>query len=999
MICRNRRKLRCKLQRNHVTNGMREYSPQYHKQFGRYTKAFHRTVRNRFVINSVSIMDESSEFYKKVQMYLMKKNQECGELKFLSSRTTAESSDHIDDLCKSLEGIFEACGIPAKENASVDNENCAQAYKYLLLNTKFRNQERLAEDIVSGHLVDMCPPLSSYLLMQITWNLGYEKILIRSLLHLPVDLCTETLEIARTCIEELPFQRLLDSVCELMSTAHIKLLGLREAGMQATNLEETVESFLINFEEVLLVLTNPQLRHLTEVTTAKKYERHGIILKRLISTINSCLERRIKGSATSDGLEKLYNVTFGREPFVKCEDALIETVVTSLNEKMIDAVVRKMKEIDLSIYMSWARLHDDENNMITLQRAIGNECYYFIQFMQNDQQLSENTHLIECLQHLSSKSEPKQSGFVLSLQELCCAISDGKRELVEELLCRYKEWDRSILDFVYKNESLLNKKDCLNLLNYLAFALAQPNDETFKEHCHTVVTTMLMRRDLSDIYEIVTAHLTKHDGKSHLASSHTEHAFNEFITRNSNLQASTNLKVVLLFLLKDLKLVLTILVKITIGHPDYRNIMISADDMLLLSPLIQIREDSNQIIITSVLRTVCIENVKWDGKKFMYFVRAVLDNSVINVQDLINNVFIPYLEADTFNAPNINSVLINIPILLARCTKNTHAKGLTIALAKKISFLRRNTTIPKYVSSEILGQMARIAKYLVETKCCKLPVSTKEEIITGIECLIEPIDKLYFAPLWYLTQEGVSIVDIMNDYKRRCFVVLDRLKEDPKASERLRSYLSNLSLLNKDFLRHLILRSTRDEYQKLAAEFTTIYCFVFGNNEIEAYNQFLRLTVDACCLSLEYPSIGGNDFFAFLLKSVSQFCETFVRFERMQDQEKVYQSLIKNIRQLDGSIKHTRYARLFTTCLASLNNDTQRDSAHLLQDALNSLHCFSEQCLESNYEHDEETPKTCLSKKISNFYVKQEVISACMRVSATEAHECVRRLNELFVPS
>ena len=943
-------------------------------------------------------MDELNEFYKKVQMYLMKKNQECGELKFLSSRTTTESSDHIDDLCKSMMGIFEAFDIPMKDKALVDNEKCAQSYKYLLLNTKFQNQERLAEDIVSGHLVDMCPPLSSYLLIQIMWYLGYEKILIQSVLHVPFDLCIEMLQIVRKCIEELPFQRLLDSMCELIFTAYTKFLGLKEAGIQSTNLEESVESFLINFEEVLLLLTNPQLIHLIEVSKAKKFERRGIILKRLISTIKSCLECRNKGCTTSDGLEKLYNVTFGREQFVKCEDMLIETGVTSLNEKMIDALLNKIKEIDCHTYLSWAGFDDDENNMITLQRSIGNECYYFIQLIHDDQQLSENTHLVECLQHLSSKSDPKQSSFVLSLQELCCAISDGKRELVKELLCRYKQWNHSILDFVHKNETLLDKKDCVNLLEYLAFAHTQPNEETFKELCHTVVTTILMHRDVSDIYEIVTAYLTKHDGKSYLESSHIEHAFNEFITRNSNLQTSTNLKVVLLFLLKDLKLVLTILVKITIGHPDYRNIMISANDMLLLSPFMQIREENNQIIATSVLRTVCIENVEWNGKKFMYFVRAVLDNSDINVNDLINNVFIPYLEADTFNAPNINSVLINISMLLARCTKNTHAKGLAIALAKKMSFLRKNTTISKYVSSEILGQIARIVK-LVERKSYDLPMSTKEEIITGVECVIEPIDKLYFASLWYLTQEGVGIVDIMNDYERRCFIVLDRLKEDPKASEGLRSYLSNLSLSKEDFLRHLILRSTRDEYQKLGAEFTTIYAFAFGYNEIEAYNHFLRLTIEACCLSLEYPSIGGNDLFAFLLTSISQFCETFVLFEKMQDQMKVYQSLIKNIRQLDGSIKHTPYAHLFTTCLASLNNDTQRDFAHLLQDALNSLYCFSEQCLQSNYEYDEETPKTSFSKEISNFYVNQEIISACMRVSATEANECVRRLNELFVSS
>ena len=129
-------------------------------------------------------------------------------------------------------------------------------------------------------------------------------------------------------------------------------------------------------------------------------------------------------------------------------------------------------------------------------------------------------------------------------------------------------------------------------------------------------------------------YLTKYDGKSYLECPHTDEAFHEFIMRNTNLQTSTNLKTVLLFLLKNPKMVLIVLLKITIGHSHYRNIMISPNDLLLLSPFMQIREGNNQILLTSVLRIICIENTEWNAKKFMDLVNIMLDNSVIKVHDL-----------------------------------------------------------------------------------------------------------------------------------------------------------------------------------------------------------------------------------------------------------------------------------------------------------------------------------------------------------------------------
>nr|XP_031842784.1 uncharacterized protein LOC116431462 [Nomia melanderi] len=947
-------------------------------------------------------MDELNAFYKKVQTYLMKKNQECGELQFLTLRATDESISHINDVCESMLNLFQTFDIPIKEKIMSNDEKCALSYTYLLLNTRFKNQERLGEDIVSGHLVDMCPPLSPYLFIQILWNLEYEKILIQSLLYMPLDLFTEVLDVVTKCIEELPYPRSLNSICCIISIAYTKFITLNEVGVQSWNVEESIENFLINFQEFVLLLTNPKVIPPSTSPNLKKNERYGVMLKKLVSTIRNCLERKPEEVFVSRDLKKFYNITFGKEPYRKCEETRLENAITALTDQLIDLLLTKVKEVNCNIYMNWVQIDDEENSMITLQRSIGIECYYFVECIKNNERLSQNTHLIECLQHLSSKPDPKESSFVLSLEEVCCAISNGKKELMKELLCRHKEWDRSMLDFVHKNKHLLQKEDCLNLLEHLTFVLEQSQEEDFNNYSYTVVMQILSSQSLPNIYDIVIIYLTRHDGKSHLESPHTEEAFDEFITRNSNLLTITNLKMVLLFLLQNLRLTLTTLLKITIGHPQYKNILISANDMLLLSPFMQISEENNQVLLTSILRTICLENAEWNQKKLMNFIKVLLVRSIIEVDDLMNNVFIPYLEEETFSAPNVIAVLYNIRKLQTKCTKETNLKSLTIALAKKMSFLRKNRGISKCVSSEILSSIIRILKYFLEVRSYKIPTCTKKEIFDEIQTVIEPIEKLHFSSLWHLMQKGVSVIDITEDYGRRCFIVIERLKEDRTTSERLRNSLSDLSLLREDFLRHLIIRSIGEEYQRLGADLTIMCWYLFGwNDELDAYNHFSRLTMEACCLSLEYPSIGEDDLFGFLFESFTRFSKKFVLLKGMKDPGKVYESLIKRYQQLEGSIRQSRYADLYDSCFINVNNDAGNDTTSLLEDTLNNFDHFSDRCLELNYDSNEKlaaaaaaAPRT---RKISNFYVTHEVISACMKVPAAEAYECMKRMDELFV--
>ncbi|XP_078039751.1 uncharacterized protein LOC144471516 [Augochlora pura] len=946
-------------------------------------------------------MDELTVFYKKVQAYLTKKNQICGELQFLTLRATSESIEHIEDICESILNIFEICNIPTREKTLTNNKKCAQSFTYLLLNTMFKNQERLGEDIINGHLVDMCPPISPYVFLQILWTLGYEEVLMQSFVYMPFDLFTEVLITLTKCIEELPYPKSMNIICRTISIAYAKFIALNKVGVQSQNLEESIKSFQINFQEFLLLLTNPKIIPPATSSDLKKSERGGIFLKKLVSTTQNCLEHNFQNDLVSGNPDKLYNITFGKEPYEKYEDSQMKIAIATLNANLMDILLSKIKAIDCNTYLNWAEIDDEENSMISLQRSIGVKCYYFLELIKNNDELSQNSDLMICLQHLSSKPDSNESSFILSLQELCCAISEGKKELVKELLHRHKEWDRSIFDFVYINKSLLEKKDCLNLLQYLSFVLTQSTDEEYKNLCYTLVMKILSSQSLQDIYEIVMMYVTKHDGKNHLESPHTKEAFNDFITRNSNILTSTNLRVVLLFLLKNLKLIMTIILKITIGHQDYTGTMIPANDTLLLQPFMKIREDNNEILLTSTLRTICIEDAQWNRVAFMKLIRVLLKNAVIDEDKLMNNVFVPYLQKDTVNLTNMNTILYSIHKLQAQCTKKTNVKNLITALAKKMSFLRKDKCNSKFLSDETFSHITRILIYFLETKGHTIPSSTKDEILDQIRTVVEPIDQLYFTSFWCLMRRKANVIDITEDYQRRCFIVINRLKENSAIPTNLRDYLSNLKLLREDFLRHLMTRLTKMEHHLISKQLTRVFLHYFGwKDRFEAYDNFSRITMEACCLSLEYPNIGKNELFSFLFMYFTRFTKWFLSVEDTADKGKVCGSLIEKLRQLEESICQTRYANFYNSCFTNSMKNMQNDSNNL-KELTNNCTRFCNLCFDC-YDPDQnqaESRSVLHNEKMSKFYEIHEIISACLEVPVPEAYECINRMNELFVSS
>ncbi|KAK2587869.1 hypothetical protein KPH14_003966 [Odynerus spinipes] len=938
------------------------------------------------------------ELQKKIQMFLIKKNQEDGELKFLTARTTIENTLKIENLSKSISEIILAFDFASEGTKLRLNLKCVSAFNYLMLNTNFKVQEHLAEDMVHGHLVDICPSLSPFLFVQIIWKLKYEDILLESILHVPLDLSIEMIDIIRSCIEELEFERAINIVFGLIINVYKKFILISNNGTQSSNIIESIKNLIANFQELLLLLTNEKIIKMEETFGSKKYKRSGILLKRIIKVVKECIECDTKETEVSEDTEKIYKITFGREPIARCEDSFITEAITTMHQDLLSLLLKKIKEIDCNIYLEWVELDDTDNPTISLQKAIGNECYYFVEFLKANKELSQNEHLIECLQQLSSKPISDEIDSILTVQELCHGTKEGKKECIKELISRYKEWDKTIINCIYEKKSSLDKDDCLNLLEYLTYVLVQTDNKEYHEYVYSRVTQILICQSLPDILVILVEYLTKHDGRNCLECFYTEEAFNDFIIYNTNMKSPQILKIILLFLLRNPKKVLSILLKIAIGYPEYENVMIAPQDLLLLSPIMSIREDSNETFLRSTLKTICLENVEWNARKFQNLLFALLDSSVLTMEDVVNNILLCYLKGNVTSLRNTYCILNCIRKMLDdtyhRPVKKLCTLELLVSLGQAMSSTRKRTDVSNYLIDDVLVQMISIVNHVLK---CKAAIDDK--ILEDLEYILEPMDKVHFAVLWFPTRKSIDTDYVIQDYERRCFFILNTIKADQTISNELRTFLESFYFLREDFLRHVILFSTADEYKKFAVEFRDTFN-VHYKSDSDAYDNLLRITMDACCLSLEYPHILPRNSFTFLLRKLIGFLRWILLFYGTSDKifSDLYRSLIKNVRSLEESIECYPYSPLFTDLLVRMNNDTRQQitSSHVLE-LVGMLEQFTNQC--KDFDHcEEEHPSLRLtpSPKISRYRLVHEFILACMRVPASKAYECITRIDHLF---
>ncbi|XP_043284912.1 uncharacterized protein [Venturia canescens] len=898
-------------------------------------------------------MEEMDNLYAKLQVYLMKKDDQFGKLRFLTSRTTNENFKNVQEICDTVGEILKACGIPTGENTSLKDPKCVQTFKYLVLNTNFESQENLGEDPLNGYLVDMCPPLSPFLLIEVLWSLEYEEILARSILHVPLDLAVELIEISKRCVALLDFPRALNFLFLLTVNNYKKLHLIAANGAITTKLEESLEELIIYCQDLMSSYIDVIFMRINEVVSIEKSERHGLIIKAMIKLTQDCLECAENGVSLSDEEINLYKLTFGREPrkLVKENFALH---LNELDQELIYNLLKKVTDVDIATYIDWADLEDLSNPTMSLQKSLGIDCYNFIEFIKNHKNSIETNKLISCLQQIASK--PEHSGATnanLDLEALRKGLIDGKKECLKGLMERYREWNHEIYVVVRKHYASMDKQDFLNLLEYLTYVMTKEGQEEHKRDVYITVVKALLQQDIKNVYETVVDYILQHDARNTLECSFTEEAFKNFISHNRNLKTATNLRMLLFFLVKNPSKFLTILVKMCIGHPEYSNIMLTPSDFMLVSPILSIREKQEESFILVALRKVCIDNGEWNSKKFSHLLVVLLDECILDVDDLVNKIFIPYLNESSNNLPNINWLMNFLRKVFANLTEKTNFEVLYLTIMKKMSSIRNDTNLRKSSMTQTFALMASSIEHTTGRLLQYSSENAISELVDKVEESVRPLDHYYLhkcTRLLLFKEIGrVNIFNTIRDYERRCFVVLSKIRSCHEIVENREpeKFDFQSSQFQDDYIRHFIITSIEPEYVQFAIEAVisqrdVLHC----QDEYLAYEKIVRLTIEAGVLCLEYPGAHSPDALATLFKSLARFTRMLVNLEKISN-DKIDQGLLVNFRNLDESIKPTIFSSLYTNAVVEMNNRDSRESDYEnLKALVTTLDNFSNKCLE-----------------------------------------------------
>lgn len=930
------------------------------------------------------------DVYTKIQVYLIKKDKESEPLKFLTSRTTDSNNSQISKICETIKNILQNHGNGEKFSRTVVQERCIEHFKFLLLNTNFKVQEYLCEDIVNGHLVDMCPPLSPYLFIEILWTLNYDEILWNSLIHIPVDLCTEILDTLRKSLHK-NFWRGYIILLNVIIASYKKLVSLIDKNTQILDKEESLKKFAGSIQELLSLLTEFPLRKTDSLSQLSKYERCGWVLINLLNAVKACLAcKKTKNLSASEleTSEKLYKLTFGRNFEAKLDPGVVAEVVDLFSQEFVDLLLCYVKKIDCNVYLGWAELDYMEDASISMQRAVGLACYHFVEFLKNDYQSDEYSHVIECLQQISSQPDTPSS---MSLRELCTEVDQGNSKCLNELITRWVEWDSEAISCLDKNCKLIGKNECSSLLNSAAQLLKLPSrEEELCAHMYNLVAKILLGQKLVDVIEIVVEFILFNDASNALESSNFEHNLMNYVNQGEALCSNKiSLRIILFFIIQNPRATLKTLVKVIIGYPEYKNGVMLPEDLCKLFPILQIRDANNLSLFTNTLKSICDENIPWNSKKFFNFTEILLEKNVLSADEIINDIFIPCLK-NYIILINVQTILTCIRTINCKFTLRTKKRDLLYVLVLQMIALRKNNDTALQSREEVLNLLIRTIQQF--TKKEELINSTVfDETVTSIEkfeSILEPLDQIYFAPELGWLRNEISLDQLLEDYKKRCYYVMNDPKEIKNRGLVLDEFLIAHDLQTEKFLQYLILRCTEFEYLKFAKEILIMNWNYFGwKNEVDAYAQLALVTVKACnYYSESFDAIFSRESLAqkiaSLIKSLGKLTAWFINIDIMNDYEYVHKGLVTAIKSLN--LCESVSSDLVLESNIKDSDDTVIYSyetvSKLVENILKLTDQYSHLC---NPQSDENIEKR---KSISalQFYINWTFISICLNCPTEE---------------
>ncbi|XP_036141051.1 uncharacterized protein LOC105834345 [Monomorium pharaonis] len=879
-------------------------------------------------------MNETYQFYEGIRNILISMEQHYGQLKRFSSRVMTQTLHSITDeiiiiiidILRNRYGMY---------NIKIFNEDngerrhivsiFARCYNYFLLSTNFSSQYLLRKDIRFGHIVGHWPTLSPYLFIQIIWNSKCEDFLIESLVHIPLDLCVEILETIIKHIDELDIPRARRFIFFLIYKIYCKCLWLHFSTLSQKNVLTHIYQLVTYFGRLLNLIVSRKF--ISYNLIKDKCLQHGILVKDILSCVKMCMRSKIQSYSENHNLAELFRLTYGNyNEYMNYHYMLpaeVKSIVTKLDQQLTTLLLNQIKHVDDFEFMVWRNINDNENITISLQCAIIVDCQYLMKFIRQNEFLITNKHLFHCLEQLIDLRKSEES--ILTVQKLCHDITQGNSIGMRELIKRYKEWDLSILDFISKKIKLLSLNDFYILLKYLHYTFACPHTEAEKYQVYVLVLKILLHLNVQSMHFIILKYVNVHFDDKGLDYLYNEKSFDEFIRRNSfdgefcDILTNTNAqeqRAFLIFILLSPKKVLTKIIMYELSTELSTSILFRRSTFALALRCFYNLKMNQRNVLMYILKTVVLQQRIKLYQRFKNFVTNVLNYQMMNADDIMNLLYIPYLMSGYIENVSIHIILSLIYMTLQsnRCTYRTDFLLLIAALIKTSSLLRRcNATFSKFALCRRMIIIDDIMQCLHNSNI--LP--KHEDNLHLLSSYVEPLE------IKILSRNKFNTLEIILEYEKRCFVVHRRLRTDPRCHPKLRNYVQSFNLNREAFIRHIMLHCTKLEYTIFAYDLTFVFWYYFGwANEMIAYENVMRITADVSQVALMYINIFPKDTFIMLLLAIIHFCHVVAKnFKHDKHKHKViYRVLMSTLFSMNHMASKTYYGDTYKMLLKRIEN-------------------------------------------------------------------------------
>lgn len=928
-------------------------------------------------------------FSQEVQKYLYKVEQKHGKLKFLSSRATAETSSVIDEITESFAKVFKAHNMfPDANNNNNNNDslitdscdikgNVAQGYMWLLLNTDFKLQSFLMEDVQYGHMVGQWPVLSPYLFMQIMWHFEYERILTMSFPHIPLDLCMEILEITITCIHELELKRARNLIIRLLGNVYQKCLQLNMQVSQH-NLEERASQLIVHFQTLLSLLTDDRITRFSELSDEAKYHEHGILLKMLLSHIKKWV-CTAEGTTGERDITTRFTLAYSSN-YSSLTDREVRDVTIRLEEELIALLLKEFQKVNTFEYIHWAEVDNTGNGMISLQRAIAVECQDFMG-LEKRFSLLRHDELQECLLLYAGKS--------LTLRELCYYIVNDKPERLTELMERYTEWDEDILSFLRENLHFLTKENSKAILEYLRHLYVHRKNFSAVEFrkLYYSALKLALSIDVSVLYDVILKYV---DARVHednpFAELYNYEKFANFMGLNEHMPETLRTRIFLLAMLFNVKATLLTLMKFVIGVPSrHPHIVFTVHNLEVLLPFLRIKLNRQCNMLIYCLKNICLTSDKsWNTKNFLEFMKFALDKQLATTDQLVDSIYIPYLIGGPLIYSNLTSILLCIRNMLKEApnSQETNYSLLVITLLKKASFIRRCTiNLSATTADELISS--------IKTVLFEIPVldeHQKQEVIDAVDTSVEPID---LATQAFMTSSLKGVIGIIEDYERRCFVIHTQLRTSARGIAGRRELACSIKLDRRALIRHMILQASKNEYTPFMYEMAVINWFYFGwSSERNGFENLMAITTEALKLIVVYNDVFPKDKFVHLMMGLVNFSKLIAL--HTNDQKYTVDVLLMNLSALRDVHAFMPSNEQFGFILTRIQDNLAQLACE--EDCFKVIAGWIMSYIYNFHNLTDPIKDVPVGPDIQNLFITYSFVSACIKISCVQTDSYVDKV-------